>query len=168
MMAARLPPVADEPRTRLKQASLWSPTRLAILDAIHVEPGLCASEVARRIGRDPATVWTHLHLLRQAGLVTSDRVGRRVMLFAPGDVPAEDRLRAHLGAGMPVYDAIERGIPGRPMPIARACGMTRHAARYQLTRLVRLGFLRRVAARVLVTQQKFVVTETPRHPSVRT
>lgn len=169
-MAARVRPVAGEPRTRLKQASLWSPTRLAMLDAIRAHPGMCVSDVARATRRHPATMWTNVHLLVSAGLIRAERDGRAVRLYPAGDMSARERFLARLGPSAPVFEAIESRVPGRPVPIAHACRMTRHAARRHLERLARLGAIHRVERRVLVTEYVYRVSddETSRAGFTRT
>lgn len=160
-MAARLRPSPDEPRTRLKQASLWSPTRLSILEAVHAEPGLSVADVARRIERDPSTVWNHLHLLRAATLIRTERDGRQLRVYPANGLSERQPFAARLGASRPVFDAIAGGVPGRPVPIAHACGITRHAARYHLDRLARLGVIKRTERRVLVTQRIYSLSADP-------
>lgn len=159
-MAARLRPTPDEPHTRLKQVSLFSPTRVAILDAVQAEPGLSASETARRIGRDPSTIWNNAHLLVQAGLIRIEREGRRLRIYPTSGLTPEERFLARLGPSAVVYEAIKNGAPGRALPIAHACGITRHAARYHLTRLARLGALRIVEQRKLVTERVYWIVDT--------
>lgn len=156
-MAARIRPMPDEPRTRLKQASIWSPTRLAILDAVQAEPGLSASDAARRIGRDPSTIWNNVRLLTQAGVVRPEREGRRLRLYPVGGVTPEERFRIRLGESAAVYDAVADGVPGRPLPVAHACAITRDAARYHLNRLARMGIFRSVETRRLVTVRSFEI-----------
>lgn len=158
-MAARLRPSPDEPRTRLKQVTLYSPTRVAILDAIAGAPGASASEVARRIGRDPSTIWNHVHVLAQAGLIRPEREGRLLRLYPVSGLTPRERFLARLGPSAPVYDAIRGGVPGRPVPVAHACGITRHAARHHLTRLARLGVLRIVEQRKLVTERVYWIAD---------
>ncbi len=108
-MAARLRPTDDEPRTRLKHVGLFTSERVAILDALREAPGVSRSELARRIGRHPSTVDTHVHVLRQAGLVAKERNGRRVALHAIGYKPSvRERLVARAGeAGAGVLDALK-------------------------------------------------------------
>lgn len=158
-MGARFDPTLGEPRTRLKLVSLFTPTRVAMLEAIHAQPGLSASEVARAIGRHPATMWSNVHLLLQSGLVRAERDGRRLCLFPATGLTERQRFLARLGPSAADFLAIEAGTPGRPVPIAHACGITRHAARHHLKRLARLGALRAVETRVLVSETRFVVTD---------
>jgi predicted transcriptional regulator len=82
----RARPRAGEPRTRLKQASVFSPTRLAILRAVAAEPGASMSRVARAIERHPSVVSIDVHLLRQAGLIVLEkpRGKRSASLRLPG------------------------------------------------------------------------------------
>jgi predicted ArsR family transcriptional regulator len=54
-----------------------------------------------------------------------------------------------------VYEAIEQGVPRRPVPIAHALGITRQAARHHPARLARLGAVRAVVVEVKRTEQRF-------------
>jgi predicted transcriptional regulator len=86
-MAARVRPTDTEPVTRLKQASLWSPTRLAILAHVRAHPGVSYSDVARALGRHPSQIIADAHLLRQAGvlLVFRQRGRRAASLHVVGN-----------------------------------------------------------------------------------
>lgn len=90
MAGIRVRPMLDEPHTRLKQASIFSPTRLAILRAVAEEPGVSMSRVARRIGKHPSLVSTDARLLMEAGLVVLEKPhGKRsARLWLNGGRPA--------------------------------------------------------------------------------
>lgn len=152
-------PLVDEPASRLKVVSIYSPTRLAILEAARARPGVSLSDVARLIGKHASTIESNVHILHKAGLVRCERDGRRVRLFLAGELSEEQLFRARLGEGAPILEAIRRGVKGRPGAIARELGITRHAACYHLKRLVRLGTLKTVQRRVLVTESRYVVSE---------
>lgn len=158
-MGARFDATAGEPRTRLKLVTLFTPTRLAMLEAIHARPGLSASEVARAIGRHPATMWSNVHLLLQSELVRSERIGRRLCLFPAAGLSERERFLARLGPSAFVCEAIERGVPGRPVPIAHECGISRHAARSHLSRLARLGLLRTAEQGVFISQRVYIIRQ---------
>lgn len=158
-MAARLRPTPDEPRTRLKQASLWSPTRLAILDVIRERPACSMTDVARAIGRDEATVSTNVRLLRDAGVIIVDRNGRRMALYLTGQLSARERLLARVGDSRPILDAISRGHPESAASIAHELGLSRNVVRYHLGRLARLGLIRTIETKVLVTRTRFVLVD---------
>lgn len=157
-MAARLRPVDDEPHTRLKQVSLFTPTRLAILDAIRETPGISMTDVARRLGKHPSVVYEHLHYLRQARLVLSERNGRRVALFLDGDLTEEERRTARAGPSARVLELVREGVTS-PSAIGIALGVSRHSARYHLHRLAQMDLVRTVQTRVLVTVTRFTVAE---------
>lgn len=159
MMAARLRPQADEPQTRLKQVSLFTPTRVAVLDAVTARPGASLTDIARIIGRHVSTIDTNARLLVQAGLVRTERDGRRIRLYAVGALSERELFLARLGPSAAVYDAIVNGVPGRPVPLAHACRITRHAAQHHLDRLARLGAIRAIETRVLVTQRAYRPTK---------
>lgn len=160
-MAARLRPLADEPHTRLKKASLFTPTRIAVLDAVTARPGASMTDIARIIGHHVSTIDTNARLLVQAGLIRTERDGRRIRLYAVGALSEHELFLARLGPSAVVYDAIVSGVPGRPGPLAHTCGITRHAARDHLGRLARLGAIQSVETRVLVTQSTYRVVDTP-------
>lgn len=154
-MAARLRPIDGEPQTRLKQVRLLTPTRIAILDAIRESPGISMGDVARAIGRHPSIVHDHLRYLRQARLVLVEPNGRRVALYAEGELSSKERVEARLGPGARVLELVRQGVASTGA-IALELGISRHAARSQLKRLERMGQLRAVEVRVLVKRTKFL------------
>lgn len=60
-------------------AALADPTRLAVAAALFDEPELCGCDLAWVIERSPALVSHHVKVLREAGLLESERDGRMVM-----------------------------------------------------------------------------------------
>ena len=60
-------------------AALGDPTRLAIAEALLREPALCGCDLAWIIERSPALVSHHVRVLREAGLLESQREGKMVM-----------------------------------------------------------------------------------------
>ncbi|MGY5765843.1 metalloregulator ArsR/SmtB family transcription factor [Brachybacterium sp. DNPG3] len=83
------PAEPDELRTLLEQtdafeelaarmALLSDPRRLRILFCIHAHPGVRSSDIARATGANDSTTSHALALLRSAGWVRSERVGREV------------------------------------------------------------------------------------------
>lgn len=154
-MAARVRPRAGEPRTRLKQVSIFTPTRIAILDTVRAHPGCTMTEVARAIGRDESTVSTNARLLRQARLLIVERMGKRSALFIAGASTPEQRLSAQLGASARLLAELDGQVPMSVPYLARTLGESRHFVRYHLTRLTRLGLVRPRAIRVLVTRTAY-------------
>lgn len=157
-MASWLRPVEGEPHTRLSKVRLFTPTRLAILDAIRDSPGISMSDVARRISRHPSAVYEHLHYLRQARLVLVEPNGRRVALFLDGDLSEEERRAARAGPSARVLKLVREGISS-PSAIGAKLGISRHSARSHLLRLARAGLVRAVETQVLVRVTRFIVAE---------
>ena len=60
--------------------ALASETRLRILYEIIADPK-CAQDVAECIGKDVSTAWRHIKILEDAGIVTSRREGRKIMVY---------------------------------------------------------------------------------------
>ncbi len=59
--------------------ALSDPTRLRIMKMLRVsEVPLCVTALASRLGVTQSAVSQHLRVLRQAGIVSSSRAGRRV------------------------------------------------------------------------------------------
>lgn len=155
-MAARQRPAAGEPVTKLKQVSLFTPQRIAILDAIRAAPGISLSDLSRRFKRDTSTIDGHLRHLKQAGLVVQERDGKRVALYLNGEFSARERLIARLGDGAEILALVQEGKAKSPAEIAKRLGISRHKTRGQLERLARLGFLREVETQVLVRELRYV------------
>jgi len=62
--------------------ALGDPTRREILRALRVEGDLAAGEIAARFPMTQASVSHHLTVLREAGLVQSERQGRSIVYSA--------------------------------------------------------------------------------------
>jgi ArsR family transcriptional regulator len=65
-------------------------TRLRILYEIIADPK-CAQDVASCIGKDVSTAWRHIKVLEDAGIVTSRREGRKIMVYV-NDLDALRRI----------------------------------------------------------------------------
>jgi ArsR family transcriptional regulator, arsenate/arsenite/antimonite-responsive transcriptional repressor len=79
-------------------AALSDPVRLRLLSllATSEDGAVCACDLVEPVGRSQPTVSHHLRILREAGLVTSERRGANVWYAA---VPAAlESLRSALGA----------------------------------------------------------------------
>ena len=87
---------ADELATAFK--ALADPARLRLLSLIaSSEDGACACDLIEPLGRSQPTVSHHLKVLREAGLVTSERAGTWIWYRV---VPERlDALRAVLSPG---------------------------------------------------------------------
>ena len=68
-------------------AALGDPVRLRLLSLLATDPGgaVCACDLVEPVGRSQPTVSHHLKVLREAGLVTSEKRGTNVWYAA---VPA--------------------------------------------------------------------------------
>lgn len=132
-----------------------------MLELIRASPGLCLSDLARALGVHPSTVDSNVHILTQANLIRKVPDGKRVRLFAAGELSPRDAFLARLGASAFVYEAVARGVPGRPVPLAHALGISRHEARSHLARLAKLGVVEARTIHVIVEQRRFVVPEHP-------
>jgi DNA-binding transcriptional ArsR family regulator len=60
--------------------ALASESRLRILYEIISDPK-CAQDVAACIGKDVSTAWRHIKVLEDAGIVTSRREGRKIIVY---------------------------------------------------------------------------------------
>lgn len=150
-MAARIPPGPDEPTTRLRQVSLYTPLRLAILDELAATPGATASEVARRVGRHQATIFAHVHHLARGGLVHRLKTGHTVRLFLSGQTTAEERERAIAGETWELLQLVRSG-EGDAAQLALRLGLSRSTVQKRLRKLARLGFVRPMQTRILVSR----------------
>ncbi|GEM_PF-2354600 len=65
-------------------------TRLRILHEILADPK-CAQDVAACIGKDVSTAWRHIKVLEDAGIVTSRREGRKIIVYV-NDLDAMRRI----------------------------------------------------------------------------
>ncbi len=67
-------------RTARYFRALSSETRLRILYEIIADPK-CAQDVAECIHKDVSTAWRHIKVLEDAGIVTSRREGRKIVVY---------------------------------------------------------------------------------------
>jgi len=67
-------------RTARYFRALASETRLRILYEILADPK-CSQDVAECIGKDVSTAWRHIKVLEDAGIVTSRREGRKIVVY---------------------------------------------------------------------------------------
>lgn len=87
----RLRPVNLDPEIRLL-AALADPTRLAIVRQLAADTETCACDFTSCCDVSQPTVSHHLRVLREAGVVVSERIGQRIYYrLAPGTA---DRLGA--------------------------------------------------------------------------
>ncbi len=88
---------ADAPDLARRFAALADPVRLRLLSLLATagDGAVCACDLVEPVGRSQPTVSHHLKILREAGLVTSERRGTNVWYAA---VPAAlESLRVVLG-----------------------------------------------------------------------
>lgn len=112
-------------------------TARAVVDAVHAEPGLTLTELARRLAVDASTVDYHAHRLASTGLVVVVRTGR-VRLYPPGQV-------AIVPPGMyrRAFDAILQKPGAGPSEVAQLLGIGVSDAAHRLHWLSETGVLRR-------------------------
>lgn len=105
--ARRRPPVGESRPFAPLFKALGDPTRLEIVALLAAAAGeLCACEIERRFDLSQPTISHHLRLLREAGVVTSERRGSWVYYaLDPEGVEALDRFRA-LVAGRPERSSV--------------------------------------------------------------
>ena len=114
-----------DPEVRLL-AALADPTRLAIVRRLAAGVEICACDFSESCDVGQPTVSHHLRVLREAGIVTSQRRGQ--WIFYRLDPATADRLgaiaRSLMSGGLvPVGDLLARRRPDerfRPAPIAEA------------------------------------------------
>jgi ArsR family transcriptional regulator, arsenate/arsenite/antimonite-responsive transcriptional repressor len=74
--------------------ALAHPVRWGILERLAAEPGICACDFTEFFDVSQPTISAHLKVLREAGLVTTQRKGTTICYtLTPGQL---DRLAAHL------------------------------------------------------------------------
>ncbi len=76
LRAAALPP-ADAEQLARGFAALGDPVRLRLLSLLATAPdgAVCTCDLVEPVGRSQPTVSHHLKILREAGLVTSEKLG---------------------------------------------------------------------------------------------
>ena len=79
--------VDDAAELARRFAALADPVRLRLLSLLATDPGgaVCACDLVEPVGKSQPTVSHHLRILREAGLVTSEKRGTNVWYAA---VPA--------------------------------------------------------------------------------
>ncbi len=92
-------PETDAAELARRFAALADPVRLRLLSllATSADGAVCACDLVEPVGKSQPTVSHHLRILREAGLVTSEKRGTNVWYAA---VPAAlEDLRVALGTG---------------------------------------------------------------------
>jgi ArsR family transcriptional regulator, arsenate/arsenite/antimonite-responsive transcriptional repressor len=86
--------------------ALAHPVRWGILQRLAAEPGICACDFTEFFDVSQPTISVHLKVLREAGLVTSKRIGTTICYsIAPGQL-------ARLGARLALMAATaDEGLP---------------------------------------------------------
>jgi DNA-binding transcriptional ArsR family regulator len=120
-MARTIKTSQPDPDVRLL-AALADPTRLAIVRQLAAETETCACDFTSCCGVGQPTVSHHLRVLREAGVVTSQRRGQWIFYRLAPD--AAERLtgiaRGLVPGGLiPVADLVARRAR-RPLPVAPA------------------------------------------------
>lgn len=88
--------MTDQPPARLTSLrALADPVRLALVDELSREDA-CACELRKRLDLSAPLMSHHLRVLREAGLISCEKVGRRVEVSL--DRQALARVAGSLGA----------------------------------------------------------------------
>ena len=79
--------------------ALAHPVRWGILQRLAAEPGICACDFTEFFDVSQPTISVHLKVLREAGLVTSKRIGTTICYsIAPGQLTSLGTRLAHMAA----------------------------------------------------------------------
>ena len=110
-MAEKMPDEMDVLR------ALAHPVRWGVLQRLAAEPGICACDFTEFFDVSQPTISAHLKVLREAGLVTSKRVGTTICYsIAPGQLASLGARLAGMAAtadeGLP--RSRQRETPSRP------------------------------------------------------
>ena len=103
--------------------ALAHPVRWGILQRLAAEPGICACDFTEFFDVSQPTISAHLKVLREAGLVTSKRIGTTICYsIAPGQLT---RLAARLAvmaatAGETLQHSHQREVPSQPQQSSAA------------------------------------------------
>ena len=94
--------------------ALAHPVRWGILERLAAEPGICACDFTEFFDVSQPTISVHLKVLREAGLVTSKRVGTTICYsIAPGPLARLGALITEIAATAPA-DAARSDVEARP------------------------------------------------------
>jgi ArsR family transcriptional regulator, arsenate/arsenite/antimonite-responsive transcriptional repressor len=89
--------------------ALAHPVRWGILQRLAAEPGICACDFTEFFDVSQPTISVHLKVLREAGLVTSKRIGTTICYsIAPGQLA---RLGARLAQMAATATVADEGVP---------------------------------------------------------
>ena len=89
--------------------ALAHPVRWGILQRLAAEPGICACDFTEFFDVSQPTISAHLKVLREAGLVTSKRIGTTICYsIAPGQLA---RLGARLAQMSATAATADEGLP---------------------------------------------------------
>lgn len=132
---------------KISRAELFeNEVRERIFNAIKTQPGVSASDLAREAGVSWGTTIYHLEVLEQNKMVSSIRNGRHRRYFENGCVigTSKDVVAVLQNA---VTAKVERNVRTTPgvtqKQLATATGMSPQALHWHLTRLVRVGVIRK-------------------------
>ena len=126
--------LAGTPRAEILQAevpqvgvlrALAHPVRWGILLRLAAEPGIFACDFTEFFDVSQPTISAHLKVLREAGLVTTQRIGTTICYsIAPGRLESLSRVLADMAASavvpFPEASSAPDGYPGPVIPRAAA------------------------------------------------
>lgn len=140
-----LPAVLILYRRLLLDDALAHPLRCEIFDAIASRPGETAGGIARRFDVERRTALHHLAVLRDFGLVTPARVGKRLRYFLNGGTYRTEQMQACVALSNANARAIAALLLARPgmslTHLTEVSGLPKTTVQGQLARLRRLGTL---------------------------
>ncbi|MBA3235149.1 MAG: helix-turn-helix transcriptional regulator [Chloroflexi bacterium] len=113
-------PPSTDPDVRLLTA-LSDPTRLAIVRQLAADQETCACDFTSCCDVGQPTISHHLKVLREAGIVTSERRGQWIWYRLAADVPTRVEAVARSlqpGGLIPVADLVRRTPTARPASLA--------------------------------------------------
>jgi DNA-binding transcriptional ArsR family regulator len=138
LLRRRWPFLAAALYTRLApHRVLDQPTRNALADLVHAEPGIAFGEAARRLDLGAGALTYHARVLERSGVIFSARDGqqRRFYPVAGGRVAGAPSLAERALDGL-------RAGPRGLAELARELGVSRQALHYHLKRMAKEGRVR--------------------------
>jgi ArsR family transcriptional regulator len=92
--------------------ALAHPVRWGILQRLAAEPGICACDFTEFFDVSQPTISVHLKVLREAGLVTSKRIGTTICYsIAPGQLARLGTRLAQMSATAATTATADEGLP---------------------------------------------------------
>lgn len=159
LLLAGLPQRATGPHV------LGSPVRANIMRALDQTGGLTLGELRERFALGWGQSYHHIRKLERAGLITSQRFGRRRIILPRRAYNSFDAARAYLrgATAHAIFTDIESNPGTHVKAIAQRTGLTPRAVYYHVSELIDLGALETRSRSwnfALRTNARFVTTTT--------